>query len=124
MRVLSLVLLLVGCSKPQIPASDVCTKLVAAGVASNCKTEPPGGLGAAASEHVVFDLPSVPGKTGQVLRFDKASDYEATSKAFDAAAVLAGRHRYGSASALIYVQLHSGAPADVGAKAAAVVAGL
>lgn len=69
----------------------------------------------------MFDLPSVPGKTGQVLRFAKSSDYEATVKAFDAAAVLAGRHRYGSSKALIFVQLNSEASSDVGAKAEGIV---
>jgi len=106
-------------SKPT--AAGVCGKLVAAGVAANCKSGTPGGLGAAASEQAVFDLPSVPGETGQVLRFDKSSDFEATTKAYDAVAVLAGRHRYGSSAALIFVQLNSGASTDIGAKAEAVV---
>jgi hypothetical protein len=77
-----------------------------------------------ASDYVVFDLPSVPGKTGQVLQFRNTSDYTEAVQDFETAAALTGPHRYGSAKARIYVQLNSGAPADAGTKAAAVVAGL
>jgi hypothetical protein len=35
--------------------------------------------------------------------------------------MLAGRHRYGSSAALIFVQLNSATPSDVGGKAEAVV---
>ena len=114
-------LVAVGChAKPS--AMSVCTTLVSSGVAANCKDGgPANGMGAAASEYVVFDLPSVPGETGQVLRFDKSSDFDATTKAFDAMAALAGRHRYGSSGALIFVQLNSGASTEVGKKAEDVV---
>lgn len=111
-------LLAFGCAKKPT-AKAVCEKLVTAGVATACWTEPPGGLGAGALEHVVFDIPG--GKTGQVLTFDKASDYTATVAAFDAAAVLAGRHRYGSESALTFVQLNSETPAELGTNAKTVV---
>ncbi|HEY4158501.1 MAG TPA: hypothetical protein VGM29_10400 [Polyangiaceae bacterium] len=118
-------LLGLACGKAKPTAQTVCAQLATSGVAANCKDGgPAGGLGSAASEYVVFDLPSVPGETGQVLRFEKPSDYAATVKAFDAAAVLAGRHRYGSESALIFVQLNSKASSDVGAKADAIVKGL
>ena len=118
--ILVLAALVAGCSSPP-SAATVCQKLAAAGVAANCRPSAPGGLGAAASERQEFDLPDVAGKTGQVLRFADAAGYDATVKAFDAAAVLAGPHRYGSAKARVYVQLNSGAAADVGAKARAVV---
>ncbi len=115
-------LMLLGCAaKPS--AMAVCEKLAGANVAEGCKTEPPGlGLGAAAKERVTFSIPG--GKTGQVLTFDKGSDYTATVKAFDAAAVLAGRHRYGSEGALVFVQLNSETPATLGDNAKKVVEGL
>jgi len=59
-----------------------------------------------------------------VLRFAKESDYTATVKAFDAMAVLAGRHRYGSEGALIFVQMNSATPSEVGAKAEQLVKAL
>ena len=118
-------LLLAACNKAQVTALEVCAKLTAQGVASGCKDGGPSeGIAAAASERAVFDLPSVPGETGQVLRFGKSSDYDATLKAFDAMAALAGRHRYGSERALIFVQLNSKASTEVGAKASAVVGAL
>lgn len=114
--------LLGGCGKKAPPAMDVCAKLQAAGVASNCKLEPSTGLlTAAAKERATFDLSAPAGKTGQAMTFDKAADYEATVKAFDGAAVLAGRHRYGSASALVLVQLNSEASQETGDKARGVV---
>jgi hypothetical protein len=111
-----------GC-RARPSAMTVCSKLTAAGVAAGCRTggSKPDGLAAAASEYVVFDLPSVPGQTGQVLRFGKSDDYDATVKAFDAMAAFAGRHRYGSGSALIFVQLNSAASSEVGAKTEAIV---
>lgn len=128
MRVLLAVCVLVsglgGCKAARPTALEVCAKLVESGVAGGCKAEAPGGINVAAAEKAVFDLPSVPGETGQVLRFEKSSDYEATTKAYDAMAVLAGRHRYGSEKALIFVQLNSQASSEIGAKADAVVKGL
>lgn len=67
---------------------------------------------------------AVPGETGQAMRSEKTSGYDATVKAFDAMAALAGRHRCGSEKALIFVQLNSKASADVGTKTKAVVDGL
>lgn len=115
---------LTGCSKPGVTAMQVCQKLEAEGVAANCKEGKPAGLGAAAAEQAVFDLPSVQGKTGQVLRFEKAEFLESTEKAFGAMAALAGRHQYASKKALVFVQLNSEAPAEIGAKAKTVVDGL
>lgn len=114
---------LAGCkSKPS--AGAVCSQLEAAGVASNCKNAEPRGIGAAAAERVTFDISDGRGEDGQVLRFEKDSDFKATVAAFDAAAALAGRHRYGAESALIFVQLNSGTSTELGSKAKAVVEGL
>ena len=110
----------VACGK-QPTGLEVCHKLEAAGVAAGCKTEQASGLGAAAAEKAAFDLPSVPGKTGQVLRFEKDEQYEATVNAFSGAAVLAGPHRYGSPKTRIFVQLNDKASGEVGARAKAVV---
>jgi hypothetical protein len=112
-----------GCSK-RPSAADVCKKLEASGVAASCRTDSPNGLGAAASEKVSFDLPSVPGKTGAVFGFASADSYKSTTGAFEGAAMLAGPHRYGSEKALIFVQMNSGATPDVGGKAKAVVEAL
>lgn len=124
MKALALLgIVIVGCSaKPS--AVEVCGKLEAAGVARGCRADAPGGIGAAARDRAVFDLPSPAGATGQVLTFGKASDYTATVQAFDAAAVLAGRHRYGSESARVFVQMNAEASEELGAKARAVVSGL
>lgn len=81
-------------------------------------------IGRPASEYVTFDLPSAPGKAGKVLRFRDVAAHEEAVKGFEAAAVLVGPHRYASSTALIYVELPKDAPADVGAKAAAVVSAL
>jgi hypothetical protein len=112
-----------GCSKP-VTSAAVCQQLVTAGVASNCRASTPKGLGARASEATEFDLPSVPGHGGQVFGFQKADDFDATSKSFESASVLAGPWRFGNAKALIFVQMNDGAKPDVGAKAKAVVDGL
>jgi len=107
-----------ACNKDTGPsAMQVCKKIVKAGVGENCKAKKPHGLGSAATDAVWFDLKSVPGKTGQVLKFRKAADLEATEKAFDAAAILAGPHRYSSKPALIFVQMNVGASKEDGAKA-------
>jgi hypothetical protein len=116
-------LVLTGCAKKP-SAGDVCSKLEAAQVATGCKADAPAGLGAAAKERVVFDLPSVPGKTGQVLTFDTTENFDATVKAFDAAAVLAGRHRYNNPKKLVFVQLNSETPDATGLAAKAIVDGL
>lgn len=59
-----------GCFKPS--AMAVCKKPEGAGVAASCRTDEPGGLGAAASEKVAFDLVDVPGQTGQGPEVRKA----------------------------------------------------
>lgn len=113
-----------ACDKlsPKPTAMAVCKQLEAKKVASKCKADKPGGIGAAAVERVVFDLPH--GETGQVLRFDDDRAFHAADDAFAAASVLAGRHRYGKKSAGIFVQLNSETDDKVGAKAKAVVDGL
>lgn len=123
---LMLVLLvgLCGCqAKPT--ASDVCAKLEAQGVAKGCSvTAERGGLVGAAKERVNFVLAEDAEKKGQVLSFGTAGELDATAKAFEAAAVLAGRHRYSSPKALIFVQMNAEASDATGAKAKAVVDGL
>ncbi len=118
-----LVLVSVGCSKKPT-AMEVCKQVESSGVASGCRADTPNGIGAAASEKVSFDLPSVPGKTGAVFGFADDEAYDKTEKAFAAAAVLAGPHRYGSKKARSFVQINSGLSAADGAKAKAVVDGL
>jgi hypothetical protein len=114
---------MVGCSKKP-GAADVCKQIEASGVGANCRTSPPNGLSAGAAEKYEFDLPSVAGKTGQVLRFDSEEKFAATSDAFEKAAVLAGPHRYGSKKALVFVQANNGLSADDGAKIKGVVEAL
>ena len=113
-------ILVTGCAKKPT-AMAVCAQLVDAGIASGCKEEKPGGMGAAAIERATFDLPSVKGKTGQVLRFEKAEYYTNTVDGFQRAATFAGPHRYGSEKALIFVQMNDGASLDVGKKTKAIV---
>lgn len=113
-------LALAGCSK-NVSALDACKKLEADGIASGCKESAPGGLGAAAVERAEFSLPSVPDKGGQVLKFENEGAYTRTVGAFEEAAVLAGPHRYGSKSRLIFVQMNEGASLEVGRKAKGVV---
>lgn len=108
----------------EISAMDVCRKLEAAKVASGCREDKPVGMGAAAVDKAAFDLPSVQGKGGQVLRFDTADAYKQTRDAFEKTAILAGPHRYGSESKRILVQFNDGASLDVGKQAKAIVEGL
>ncbi len=117
------VVTLFGCSKKPT-AMDACRKIEASGVGAACKEDKPGGLGAAASEKAVFDLPSVPGKTGQVLRFEKEESYVTTEGSFEKAATLAGPHRYGSKKALIFVQANEGLSLEDGKKLKAAVGAL
>jgi len=120
------VLSLSGCgllgSKPT--AMDVCKKLEASKVASGCREDKPMGVGAAAVEKAAFDLPSVPGKGGQVLRFDKAETYRTTVETFEKTAFLAGPHRYGNEGKLIFVQFNDGASLEVGKQTKPIVEGL
>jgi hypothetical protein len=114
---------LVGCtSKPS--AADVCKRLEAAGVAKGCREEKPEVMTARAKVKYGFDLPSVPGKTGQVLTFADAEAYTATVQDFEKVAPLAGPHRFGSEKALVFVQLNSGASLETGKTARGIVEGL
>lgn len=114
------VVALSGCSKKP-SAEEVCKKVVESGVGANCRSSQPGGLGAAAAEKFEFDLPSVPGKTGQILRFENEEKYTGAATSFAGAAALAGPHQYGSKKALIFVQANNGLTAPDGAKLKAVV---
>jgi hypothetical protein len=109
-----------GCSK-SVTAMDVCRTLEKDGVAANCREDKPGGLGAAAIENAQFDLPSVPGKTGQVMRFDRSDAFEATETLFVKAAMLAGPHRYGNKQKMIFVQINQGLSLELGKAAKATV---
>ena len=79
------------------------------------------GLSAAAVERFEFDLPSVPGKKGAVMRFDRDSFYDNTEESYGNAATLAGPHRYGSKKALIFVQANEGLSLEDGKKLKAIV---
>jgi hypothetical protein len=111
-----------GCGAKPNPV-DVCKSLEAAGVAKagTCKEDKPGMISARAQEMQSFELANVPGEGGQVLSFANADAYTATTTAFEKAAMLAGPHRYGSAKALIFVQMNAGASLEDGKKAKAVV---
>ena len=109
-------------SKPT--AMDVCKKLEAEKIAAGCREDKPVGVGAAAVEKAAFDLPSVPGKTGQVLRYDKSETYKQAVDVFEKGAMLAGPHRYGNESKLIFVQMNDGASLELGKQTKAIVAGL
>ena len=116
-------ILVTGCSK-QPTALDVCKRLEATGAAAGCRASTPAGLGAGAVEGATFDLPSVPGKTGQVLRYGDATAYAAGVEGYGRAAALAGPHRYGSDRARIFVQANAGLGAAEGAKLRGVVEAL
>lgn len=112
--------LVMGCTKKPT-AMTVCQKIEATGVGKNCREGKPGGLGAAAIEDAAFDLPSVPGKGGAVMRFENEGAYDRTVDAFERAAMLAGPHRYGSKRALIFVQMNEGLSMEDGRKVRSVV---
>lgn len=109
-----------GCAKKPT-AMEVCQKIVASGVGANCRAAKPEGLGAAAAERADFDLPSVPGKTGGVMSFEKEALFTATEDSFAKAAMLAGPHRYGSKKALIFVQMNDKLSLENGQKVKAIV---
>lgn len=89
-------------------AMDVCRRLEEKRVAIGCADGgAPHGIGGDAKEYVTFDLPDVPGKTGQVLWFSDDDAFARTEEAFANAQALAGRHRYGNPSSRIFVQLNS-----------------
>ncbi len=112
-----------GCAR-RPSALDVCQKLHAAGVASDCQNVPPTGLGAAATESVAFELTELPEHDGTVYRFENAVAYDKTVDAFAAAVALTGPNRYGSRKALIFVQVNSDAPSDIAANVKRLVEGL
>jgi hypothetical protein len=118
-----LVLLSASCAR-QPSAAEVCAKLEAAGIARGCHEVKPGGISAGARERVDFDLVSVPGKGAGVMSYDSPEAYEACVKAHEAAAIIVGPHRYGSAKARIFVQMNEGASLEVGKKTRAIVEGL
>jgi hypothetical protein len=123
-RVMLAVLLAgLGCSKGP-SAMDVCKQIEASGVGSGCKADTPAGLGSGAKEAVVFGLTHVSGKTGQVLKFGDDDTFTRTYDAFDAAAMLAGPHRYGSKAARVFVQMNDQASAEDGAKVRGIVSAL
>ncbi len=111
-----------GCAaKPS--AESVCKRFEAEGIAKpgSCKQVSPAMLSARAKEKYDLELVSVPGKSAGVMTFENAEAYDATVKAFEGAAMLAGPHRYGNASKLVFVQMNDGASVDVGKKSKAIV---
>ncbi|NED62782.1 hypothetical protein G3I15_17825 [Streptomyces sp. SID10244] len=102
----------------------MCEKIVESAVGANCTESDPTGLGIGANEKYEFELPSVPGESGQVLVFSDRTIYDKTVAAYDEAASLAGPHRYGSPNALVFVQINEGLSAAEGQKVEKLVAGL
>jgi hypothetical protein len=101
---------LAGCSN-RPTAMSVCRKLEDAHVAKDCKGDEPGGIGAAAKERVVFKLVESK-KTGQVLTFESHDAYTRTVDNFEKMKKLAGPHRFGDESTLVFVQLNSEASGE------------
>lgn len=112
---------LAGCAAKRPSAAEACAALEKSGEARGCTASAPGGLGAAATAKSETTLVSVPGKTCQVLQFGSEDAFDTASKAFEAAAMLAGPHRYGNRAKLIFVQCNSDLAADKGAKIKAAV---
>lgn len=108
----------------ELDASAVCEKIVELDVGKNCTKSEPAGLGIGAIEKYEFELPSVPGESGQILVFSDRKIYTKTVAAYDEAAALAGPHRYGSPNALVFVQINEGLSAAEGQKVERLVAGL
>ncbi|MFD4183762.1 hypothetical protein [Rhodococcus sp. NPDC058514] len=107
-----------------LDAAAVCQMIVDLGVGANCTESEPGGLGIGADENYEFELPSVPGESGQVLVFSNSKIYDKTVAAFEDVASLAGPHRYGSSNALVFVQINEGLSAAEGQKVEQLVSGL
>ncbi|MFD4268192.1 hypothetical protein [Rhodococcus sp. NPDC058481] len=105
-------------------AAAVCQMIVDLGVGANCTESEPEGLGIGADEKYEFELPSVPGESGQVLVFSDSKIYDKTVAAYDEVASLAGPHRYGSSNALVFVQINEGLSAAEGQKVEQLVSGL
>ena len=108
------------------PASDsaaqrVCAEIERAGIGDNCVRGEGNGLQLAATEVYDFDLRSVPGEGGAVMAFDDVALYRKTVQAYEDAASLAGPHRYGSESALIFVQINEGLSSSDGQKVKEIV---
>jgi hypothetical protein len=104
--------------------NDACEPLAKSVGGTGCKEDKPGGLAAAATSNYVFDLADPRGRTCQILGFKSENDLDATVKAFDAAAALAGPHRYPNKKRLLFVQCNSDMPAADGKKIEAALAGL
>ncbi|WP_206509839.1 hypothetical protein [Rhodococcus sp. KRD197] len=121
----ALVAVAAGCSSDasndEVTAASVCAQIEDAGIGENCVPSEPGGLQVAATEVYDFDLISVPGEGGAVMKFDNPEQYSRTVESFEEAAFLAGPHRYGSDSALVFVQINEGLSADGGAEVKGIV---
>ncbi|MEV0947336.1 hypothetical protein [Rhodococcus sp. NPDC049939] len=102
----------------------MCAQIEEAGIGTNCAESEPGGLAVAATERYEFDLPSVPGEGGAVMKFDDEDLYRKTVKSYDDMSFLAGPHRYGSESALIFVQINEGLSSSDGKKVQEIIQGL
>lgn len=111
-------------SSDQVTPESVCAQIEEAGIGSNCVQGEGTGLNIAATDVWDFDLTSVPGEGGGIMLFDDADKYRRTVQAYADAEFLTGPHRYGSDSALIFVQMNEGLPADQGAKVKEIVGAL
>lgn len=107
-----------------IDAKAVCDKLAAAGFGSGCKQTEPHGLASAAWLAYDLELVEPKGKTCGVFSFKRTTDFDATTKAFDKAAALAGPHRYGNAKALVFVQCNKGMERSKGEELEKVISSL
>lgn len=116
------ILAISGCSSDSstsdesVTPESVCSQIEEAGIGENCVLGEARGLAVAATEVYDFDLPSVPGEGGAVMVFDDPEQYRKTVESYADAAFLAGPHRYGSDSALIFVQINEGLSSDDGQK--------
>lgn len=99
-----------GGPTPVRSAMEACRRFESIGAASNCREESiEPALTPGAQQRVVFTLPS--GKKGQVLSFNDKGDYEKSAENFEELSG-AGKHRWGSKSSGIYVQLNKEADDD------------
>lgn len=112
-----------SCTKPPT-AQEVCGTLESAGVAKGCHEVKAEVINARARTKYDFDLAHVPGQKGAVLDFEKAEDYEATVKMYEAAAFFAGPHRYGNPKARVFVQMNTNASIEEGKQVKALIEGL
>lgn len=107
-----------------VDAEAVCQMIVRLGVGANCTESEPGGVGIGADANYEFELPSVPGESGQVMVFSDSKIYDKTVAAYAEVASLAGPHRYGSSNALVFVQINEGLSAAEGQKVEQLISGL